>query len=109
MAYHIVGFEPLERCGLCRIEPELPGLFAEEIALFSVVVEAAGLRLDSPAGARIRGLRGASLVKSLPAIFFFILYVFRIGRGVRLPYQNLSAFPIIVALPNLYLSAMRAE
>ena len=49
MAYHIVGFEPLERCGLCRIEPELLGLFAEEIALFRVVVEAAGLRLDSSA------------------------------------------------------------
>src|SRR6266487_4952145 len=58
---------------------------------------------------RIRGLRGASFVKSLPAIFFFILYVFRIVRGVRSPDRNLSAFPIIVALPNLYLSAMRAE
>ncbi len=44
----IVDFKPLERCCLCRIEPEFFDLFAEELALFRMVVEAAGLNLFGP-------------------------------------------------------------
>src|SRR5213592_4440698 len=45
----VVDFKPLERCGLCRVQPELPSLLAEEIALFWMVIEAAGLHFFSPA------------------------------------------------------------
>src|SRR5439155_26631454 len=45
----VVDFKPLERCCLFRIEPEFFDLFAEELALFWMVVEAAGFHLLAPA------------------------------------------------------------
>src|SRR5260370_31156750 len=47
--YLVVQFQPLKRCGLCRIEPELLGLLAEEIALFGIVVEAVHFHFLAPA------------------------------------------------------------
>ena len=45
----IVRFQPLERCRFRRIESEFLDLFAEEILLFRMIVEAACLNLVSPA------------------------------------------------------------
>src|SRR5438309_7461851 len=47
--YLVVQFQPLKRRGLCRIEPELLGLLAEEIALFGIIVEAVHFHFLAPA------------------------------------------------------------
>jgi hypothetical protein len=56
----IVDFQPLERCGLDRIEAELLGLLAKEIALLRIVVETAGLRLFGPSSDFLRRFRLAA-------------------------------------------------
>ena len=48
MAGFVIDLQPLERCGLRRIEPEFPDRFAEEFALFRMVVETARLYLFGP-------------------------------------------------------------
>jgi hypothetical protein len=59
----IVDLQPLERCGLCRIEPEFPDRFAEEFAFFRMVVETACLYLFGPSSDFLRRfLLAASIV-----------------------------------------------
>ena len=57
----IVDFQPLECRGLDRIEVEILGLLAKEIALLRIVVETAGLHLFGPSSDFLRRFRLAAL------------------------------------------------
>src|SRR5947199_2177788 len=59
----IVDFEPLERCRFGRIESEFLDLFAEELALFRMIVETACLHFFSPAFDFVRRFLFAVLVE----------------------------------------------
>src|SRR5439155_26159489 len=50
----VVDVKPLERCCLFRIDPQFLDLFPEELALFWMVVEAAGFHLLEPASDFLR-------------------------------------------------------
>src|SRR5260370_15285428 len=63
MTYLVVQFQPLKRRGLCRIEPELLGLLAEEIALFGIVVEAVHFHFLAPAFDFFRRFLFAALIE----------------------------------------------
>src|SRR5438034_487192 len=52
---------------------------------------------------RTRGLRGASFVRSFPVIFFFISYVFRIRRRIRLPIWQAKRGPYSCAVKAIHL------
>jgi hypothetical protein len=60
----IVHFQPLERCRLRRIESEFLDLFAEEVALFRMVVETACLHFVSPGFDFLRRFLFAVLVEA---------------------------------------------
>jgi hypothetical protein len=59
----IVDFQPLECRGLDRIEVELLGLLAKEIARLRIVVETAGLHLFGPSSDFLRRFRLAALIE----------------------------------------------
>ena len=59
----IVDFQPLECRGLDRIEVEILGLLAKEIALLRIVVETAGLHLFGPASDFLRRFRLSALIE----------------------------------------------
>jgi hypothetical protein len=66
----IVHFQPLERCRFRRIQSEFLDLFAEELLLFWVIVEAACLDLVSPASDFLRSFLFARLVE--PFDYFLV-------------------------------------
>ena len=59
----IVDFQPLECRGLDRIEVEILGLLAKEIALLRIVVETAGLHLFGPSSDFPGRFRLAALIQ----------------------------------------------
>src|SRR6266480_4171867 len=61
----IVDFQPLEGCRLRRIEPEFLDLFAEELALFRVIIETACLDLFGPTFDFLRRFLFAALIEPL--------------------------------------------
>ena len=54
----------------------------------------------------MRGLRGASFVRSFPVIFFFISYVFRIEQAIRLPIWQAKRAPYSCAVKAVHLLLM---
>src|SRR4030095_14609583 len=51
----------------------------------------------------MRGLRGASFVRSFPVIFFFISYVFRIEQRIRLPIWQTKCSPYTCTVKAIHL------
>jgi len=62
MAGFVIDLQPFECCGLRRIEPEFPGLIAEKLAFFRMIVETACLYLFSPTFDFLRRFFPAALI-----------------------------------------------